>query len=149
MLRKLKVYFLFLFSFLLFGCVPQPLKESAKTYQSQNISETIETDQKEEVALYIHTYSHLPSNYMTKKEARLHGWESGALSKILPVKSIGGDRYGNYEEVLPVDDVYYECDIDTEGKTSRGKKRIVYSKDGDIWYTEDHYDTFKQLYEGE
>lgn len=149
MLHKFKVSIVFLFSFLLFGCVPQPLNESAKTYQSQSISETIETDQKEEVALYIHTYSHLPSNYMTKKEARLHGWESGALSKILPGKSIGGDQYGNYEEVLPVDDVYYECDIDTEGKTSRGKKRIVYSKDGDIWYTEDHYDTFKQLYEGE
>lgn len=69
MLRKLKVYFLFLFSFLLFGCVPQPLKESAKTYQSQSISEKIETDQKEEIALYIHTYSHLPSNYMTKKRS--------------------------------------------------------------------------------
>lgn len=148
MLHKFKVSIVFIFSFLLFGCVPQPLNESAKTYQSQSISEAIETDQKEEVALYIHTYSHLPSNYMTKKEARMHGWESGALSKILPGKSIGGDRYGNYEEVLPVDEIYYECDIDT-GKTSRGKKRIVYSKDGDIWYTEDHYDTFKLLYDGE
>lgn len=67
MLRKLKVYILF--SFLLFGCVLQPLKESAKTYQSQSISETIETDQKEKVALYIHTYSHLPSNFMTKKRS--------------------------------------------------------------------------------
>lgn len=148
MLHKFKVSIVFIFSFLLFGCVPHPLKESAKTYQSQSISEAIETDQKEEVALYIHTYSHLPSNYMTKKEARMHGWESGALSKILPGKSIGGDRYGNYEEVLPVDETYYECDIDT-GKTSRGKKRIVYSKVGDIWYTEDHYDTFKLLYDGE
>lgn len=149
MLHKFKVSIVFIFSFLLFGCVPQPLNESAKTYQSQSISEAIETDQKEEVALYIHTYSHLPSNYMTKKEARMLGWESGALSKILPGKSIGCDRYGNYEEVLPVDEIYYECDIDTEGKTSRGKKRIVYSKDGDIWYTEDHYDTFKLLYDGE
>ena len=149
MLHKFKVSIVFIFSFLLLGCVPHHLNESAKTYQSQSISEAIETDQKEEVALYIHTYSHLPSNYMTKKEARMHGWESGALSKILPGKSIGGDRYGNYEEVLPVDEIYYECDIDTEGKTSRGKKRIVYSKDGDIWYTEDHYDTFKLLYDGE
>lgn len=105
MLHKFKVSIVFIFSFLLFGCVPQPLNESAKTYQSQSISEAIETDQKEEVALYIHTYSHLPSNYMTKKEARMHGWESGALSKILPGKSIGGDRYGNYEEVLPVDEI--------------------------------------------
>ena len=99
--------------------------------------------------MYIHLYDHLPSNYMTKKEARKHGWEAGALSKLLPGKSIGGDKYGNYEETLPVEDTYYECDIDTQGKTSRGKKRIVYSEDGDIWYTDDHYETFEQLYEGE
>ena len=135
---------------LLYGCFPQPLNNPANNkIETVSISESAETDQKDEVAMYIHLYNHLPSNYMTKKEARKHGWEAGALSKILPGKSIGGDRYGNYEETLPVDDTYYECDIDTQGKTSRGKKRIIYSEDGDIWYTDDHYDTFEQLYEGE
>lgn len=128
MLHKFKVSIVFIFSFLLFGCVPQPLNESAKTYQSQSISEAIETDQKEEVALYIHTYSHLPSNYMTKKEARMLGWESGALSKILPGKSIGGDRYGNYEEVLPVDEIYYECDIDTRKNLERKEKNCIFKR---------------------
>lgn len=135
---------------LLYGCFPQPLNNPANNKIGNiSISESAESDQKDEVAMYIHLFDHLPSNYMTKKEARKHGWEAGALSKLLPGKSIGGDKYGNYEETLPVEDTYYECDIDTQGKTSRGKKRIVYSEDGDIWYTDDHYETFEQLYEGE
>ena len=110
------------------------------------ISEEVETDQKDEVALYIHLYDHLPSNYMTKKEAREQGWEGGALSQVISGMSIGGDYYGNYEGTLPEDNTYHECDIDTEGKKSRGAKRIIYSEDGDIWYTEDHYESFKLLY---
>ena len=147
--NRIKYLVLCLLTCLLYGCFPQPLHKPANNkLENTSISENTETDQKDEVALYIHEYDHLPSNYMTKKEARNHGWEAGALSKLLPGKSIGGDRYGNYEETLPVDDTYYECDIDTQGKTSRGEKRIVYSEDGDIWYTDDHYDTFEQLYEG-
>ena len=110
------------------------------------IAESVETDQKDEVALYIHLYDHLPSNYMTKKEARKQGWDGGALSQLIPNKIIGGDHYGNYEGTLPEDNEYHECDIDTEGKTSRGAKRIIYSEDGDIWYTEDHYESFELLY---
>ena len=110
------------------------------------ISEEVETDQKDEVALYIHLYDHLPSNYMTKKEAREQGWEGGALSQVVYGMSIGGDYYGNYEGTLPEDNTYHECDIDTEGKKFRGAKRIIYSEDGDIWYTEDHYESFELLY---
>lgn len=110
------------------------------------IDEDTRTDQKDEVALYLNTYGHLPSNYMTKKEAREKGWEHGSLSSVLEGYSIGGDYYGNYEGVLPEDNEYHECDIDTEDKTSRGAKRIVYSEDGDIWYTEDHYEHFELLY---
>lgn len=112
----------------------------------ETISEDTRTDQKDEVALYIHTYNHLPDNFMTKKEARKNGWEHGALSTVLEGYSIGGDYYGNYEGVLPEDNEYHECDIDTEGKSSRGAKRIVFSEDGDIWYTEDHYEHFELLY---
>lgn len=147
---RMKYFAACLLTCLLCGCFPQPLNNPVNNkIENTSISENAETDQKDEVALYIHEYDHLPSNYMTKKEARKHGWEAGALSKLLPGKSIGGDKYGNYEETLPVEDTYYECDIDTQGKTSRGKKRIVYSEDGDIWYTDDHYETFEQLYEGE
>ena len=61
---------------------------------------------------------------------------------------IGGDRFGNYEGLLPEKDgrTYYECDIDTLGAETRGVKRIVYSSDGFIYYTEDHYESFELLY---
>ena len=105
-------------------------------------------DQKDDVALYLITYEHLPSNYMTKDEARKYGWEGGALSQVMEDKCIGGDVFGNYEGILPEEDTYYECDIDTLGKTSRGAERIVWSDDFDVYYTEDHYETFELLYEG-
>lgn len=106
-------------------------------------------DTKDEVAAYLYTYHHLPSNYMTKKEARKKGWSGGALNQVIPGKCIGGDRYGNYEEILPViNGFYYECDIDTLKKKSRGAKRLIWSDAYDIYYTDDHYETFEQLYEG-
>lgn len=104
-------------------------------------------DSKEEVALYIVTYDKLPSNYITKKEAKKLGWSGGSLESYAPGKCIGGDYFGNYEGNLPEDTEYHECDIDTLGKKSRGAKRIVYSDDGYVYYTEDHYETFELLYE--
>jgi len=104
-------------------------------------------DSKDEVALYIVTYDKLPSNYITKKEAKKLGWSGGSLESYAPGKCIGGDYFGNYEGNLPEGTKYHECDIDTLGKKSRGAKRIVYSDDGYIYYTEDHYETFELLYE--
>lgn len=103
---------------------------------------------KEEVSEYLHTYHHLPSNYMTKKEARALGWEGGPLDPYAPGMAIGGDVFGNYEGNLPEDHTYHECDIDTEGK-SRGAKRLVWSEDWAIYYTGDHYETFELLYGAE
>lgn len=101
---------------------------------------------KEDVALYIHTYGCLPDNFMTKDEARDLGWEGGGLEDYAPGMCIGGDRFGNYEGLLPEDRDYTECDIDTLGKDSRGAKRIVFSDDGLIYYTGDHYESFELLY---
>lgn len=101
---------------------------------------------KEDVALYIHTYGCLPDNFMTKAEARKLGWEGGGLEDYAPGMCIGGDRFGNYEGLLPEDRDYTECDIDTLGKSSRGAKRIVFSDDGLIYYTGDHYESFELLY---
>ena len=104
---------------------------------------------KEEVAEYLHTYGHLPSNFIIKKEAKKLGWVSkeGNLWEVAPGMSIGGDYFGNYEGILPEaeDRDYYECDIDFDG-TYRNGKRIVFSNDGLIYYTEDHYETFELLY---
>ena len=103
---------------------------------------------KEDVALYIHTYGHLPNNFITKKEAKALGWKSGSLEKYAPGKCIGGDRFGNYEGLLPKASgrTYTECDIDTLGASKRGAKRIVFSNDGLIYYTGDHYESFTLLY---
>ena len=100
---------------------------------------------KERVALYIHTYGHLPDNYITKAEAQKLGWDNtlGNLKKVAPGKSIGGDRFGNYEGQLPKANKrkYFECDIDC-----KSGKRFVFSNDGLVFYTDDHYKTFQQLY---
>lgn len=103
---------------------------------------------KEDVALYIHIYERLPDNFMTKKEAQALGWEGGSLEPYAPGMCIGGNRFGNYEGLLPEEDgrTYTECDIDTLGAKSRGAKRIVFSNDGLIYYTEDHYESFELLY---
>ncbi len=105
-------------------------------------------DSKAEVAEYIHTYGHLPSNYITKREAEALGWNGGSLKDVAPGKCIGGDRFGNYEGSLPSKKgrTYYECDIDTLNWKNRGSRRIIYSNDGLIFYTGDHYETFEQLY---
>ena len=104
---------------------------------------------KDEVAAYLNRYGCLPDNYITKEEAKAMGWDSkeGNLGEVAPGKSIGGDYFGNYEGILPEASgrKYYECDIDTDGGY-RGAKRIVYSSDGLIYYTEDHYETFELLY---
>ena len=103
---------------------------------------------KEEVALYIHIYGRLPGNFITKKEAQALGWPGGSLEPYAPGKCIGGSRFGNYEGLLPEKEgrTYTECDIDTLGAESRGAKRIVFSNDGLIYYTGDHYESFELLY---
>ena len=102
----------------------------------------------EDVALYLHTFGHLPNNYITKDEARSLGWEGGSVEKHAPGLAIGGDSFGNREGLLPEQKGrwYYECDVDTYGKNDRGSHRLVYSSDGLIYYTEDHYESFTLLY---
>ena len=118
--------------------------------QEQGLQQLIDENgsytSKEDVALYIHTYGHLPSNFITKSEARELGWDGGSVEDYAPGCSIGGDRFGNYEGILPEGKKYTECDIDTLGRSSRGARRIVFSNDGCIYYTDDHYETFELLY---
>lgn len=103
---------------------------------------------KEDVSLYLHLYERLPDNYITKGEARELGWTGGSVEQYAPGCAIGGDRFGNREGLLPdgTGRQYYECDIDTIGQSSRGAKRIIFSNDGLIYYTEDHYESFTLLY---
>ena len=120
-----------------------------EVYEETTISEDGTYTSKEDVSAYLHEYGHLPSNFITKKEAKKLGWVSneGNLDEVAPGMSIGGDYFGNYEGTLPEAEErdYYECDIDFDG-TYRNAKRIVFSNDGLIYYTEDHYETFELLY---
>ncbi len=129
--------------------------ESSDTESSDTASEAAILDEygsytsRDDVAAYIHTYGRLPDNFITKKEAEQLGWNSkeGNLWEVAPGMSIGGSHFGNYEKLLPEKKgrKYYECDIDFDGGY-RGAKRIIYSNDGLIFYTDDHYESFEQLY---
>ena len=114
-----------------------------------SVSEDGWYDSKEEVALYLHLYGRLPGNYVTKQEAEAKGWTGGSVERYTGEgTAIGGSRFGNYEGLLPEAKgrTYTECDIGTVGNSSRGAKRLVYSTDGLIYYTEDHYESFELLY---
>ncbi len=104
---------------------------------------------KDEVAAYIHEFGHLPSNYISKSKAKKAGWvaNKGNLDEVLPGMSIGGSEFYNDEGVLPdaPGRTWTECDINYEGGY-RGAERIVFSNDGLIFYTNDHYKSFEQLY---
>lgn len=121
---------------------------------NENSKETeIEEDgtytDKEDVSRYIHEYGHLPSNYITKEEARELGWSDGAdnLAEVAPGKNIGGDKYSNSDKMLPEEEgrVFYECDVNVE-PGERGEEKVIYTNDGQIFYTGDNMETFEQVY---
>lgn len=122
--------------------------EIAEEPQAEALPEDGTYSSRDDVALYIHTYGHLPGNFITKKEARELGWSGGSVEDYAPGKCIGGDHFGNYEGLLPEKSgrSYTECDIDTLGSSGRGAKRIIFSNDGLIYYTDDHYASFTLLY---
>lgn len=128
---------------------PQPKDATKQSLsQSTNILENGSYTSKNDVASYIFTYKKLPQNFITKKEAMKLGWEAskGNLWSVAPGKSIGGDHFGNFEGKLPKaqNRRYIEADIDYKGG-KRGAKRIVFSNDGLVFYTDDHYENFEKL----
>lgn len=128
----------------------QVAKPAAQANSSNSIREDGTYTDKDRVAAYINQYNKLPKNYITKQQAKALGWQTkGTLDKVAPGKSIGGDRYGDYEGKLPKKSGrrYTECDIDYV-KGNRNAKRIIFSNDGLIFYTGDHYKTFTKIYEG-
>ncbi|MFC6334539.1 ribonuclease domain-containing protein [Paenibacillus septentrionalis] len=105
----------------------------------------------EEVAAYIREHGELPENFITKNEAQKRGWvaSEGNLHDVAPGMSIGGDRFGNREGLLPAAEgrVWYEADINYNGG-HRNADRIVFSNDGLIYMTTDHYKSFTDITEG-
>lgn len=127
---------------------PKPTAAPTQTPDEQAIDENGSYTTKDDVALYIHTYGHLPENFIKKKDAQAAGWTGGSLEGVLPGMCIGGDYFGNYEGQLPKAKGrrWTECDINTLGARSRGAERIIFSNDGLIYYTPDHYESFELLY---
>nr|WP_308520362.1 ribonuclease domain-containing protein [uncultured Stomatobaculum sp.] len=119
------------------------------TESGSGITEDGTYTSRDEVALYLHSYGKLPKNFISKKEAEEQGFRfgEGDFGEAFPGMSVGGSRFGNYEGQLPEKSGrrYYECDIDYQGGR-RNAKRLVYSNDGLIFYTDDHYKSFTQLY---
>ncbi len=123
---------------------PEPTKSPLDLVEEDGVYSTPDL-----VAAYIHTFNKLPSNFITKKEAEQLGWVSskGNLWDVTDEMSIGGDKFGNREGLLPKKNgrQWYECDVNYYGGY-RGSERILYSNDGLIYYTDDHYESFTQLY---
>ncbi len=120
--------------------------EARETTAEAFVVESETYSDKDHVAAYLNEFGHLPANYISKNKAEnTSNWQKNGYY-------IGGDRFGNYEGLLPRKSgrTYYECDVDYSNnnvkKGNRGTKRIVYSNDGLIFYTEDHYEHFTQLY---
>lgn len=151
------------------GSVPNTVNATTKTAQTtkpmQTTTKPVQTTAKagiqpngiyttqDDVSLYIHTYGKLPKNFITKEQAKALGWPGGDLEPYAPGKCIGGNHFGNYPNdngVKPFPEAsgrkFFECDIDTLGKHDRGPKRLVYSNDGLVYYTPDHYKNFTKLY---
>ncbi len=103
----------------------------------------------QQIVNYLDLYGELPDNFITKDEARDLGWDSryNYVGEVAPGKSIGGDRFGNYEGQLPKKKgrQWYECDANYRGK-KRGPERVLFSSDGLYYYTDDHYQTFIELF---
>ncbi len=126
-----------------------PSQAVEEEHDSPSVEEDGWYSDRDSVALYLHTFGKLPGNFITKKEASALGWDSkkGTLWEVAEGMSIGGDSFGNREGLLPAAKgrKWYECDINYQGGY-RGAERILYSSDGLVYYTGDHYQTYTQLY---
>ena len=151
------------------GCTSKPQQPADNTDAENGQPQTETTDSTDEnddeyeivfgesytapeaVAAYLYEWEELPPNYITKSEAEKLGWQSnkGNLWEVADGMSIGGDRFGNREGILPEGENYRECDVNYAGGY-RDAERLVYSTDDfDIYYTADHYESFEQVYDAE
>ncbi|WP_193016735.1 ribonuclease domain-containing protein [Proteus sp. FME41] len=128
---------------------PVPTQPSNNVNQSAQISLSIdEKTQANTVANYLQRHQQLPDFYLTKKEARENGWnaKTGNLCEVLPGRAIGGDRFMNREKQLPEEAKrqWYEADVNYRCG-HRGSDRLLYSNDGLIYVTTDHYRTMTKV----
>lgn len=94
---------------------------------------------------YVKNNKRLPDYYITKGEARKQGWvaSKGNLCDALPGRAIGGDNFSNREKTLPTGNKYYEADVNYNCG-NRNADRIVFTKNGEVWLTKNHYKSFEK-----
>ena len=97
----------------------------------------------ETVIAFVKAHQKLPDYYITKSEAKNQGWiaSKGNLCDVLPGKAIGGDKFSNREKQLPKGEQNYEADVNYNCG-NRGADRIVFTKNGKVWLTKNHYKSF-------
>ena len=118
------------------GTDPQALASFAEKSGLLDVSGFVEAVQS------LRSTGHLPPRYVTKGEAVAHGWHGGGLCAAWPGHEIGGDVFENAAGALPRGPhIYHEADLD-ETCNSRGPKRLIFSEDGAIYVTPDHYSHF-------
>lgn len=119
--------------------------EKVKAQNSLDKTSIEEQTEDKKVIAYVKSNHQLPNFYITKSAAKKQGWipSKGNLCDVLPGKAIGGDHFSNREKQLPKGGQYYEVDVNYNCG-NRGADRIIFTKNGDVWLTKDHYRTFDQ-----
>lgn len=104
-----------------------------------------ELTEEKTVIRYVQQHHRLPDYYITKNEARKQGWNPsrGNLCEVLPGKAIGGDKFGNREKRLPEGEKYYEADVNYHCG-SRNADRIIFTGNGEVYLTKNHYKSFEK-----
>lgn len=127
---------------------PKPTDNITTDKHNENKTAGIDELTKESVIVpFVKQNGRLPECYITKIEAAEHGWNAskGNLCDVLPGRAIGGDVFTNRERSLPVKKgrTWYEADLNYNCG-HRNSDRLLFSNDGLVYVTHDHYKTFKQ-----
>jgi guanyl-specific ribonuclease Sa len=119
-----------------------------KVVKSSNQNSTGDISQitKAEVVIEFVKVNHqLPDFYLTKNKAKKLGWipSKANLCEVLPGRAIGGDHFSNREKQLPEGEQYFEADVNFSCG-SRNADRIIFTKNGDVYLSTDHYKSFQK-----
>ena len=118
---------------------------SNKNNDSSNQIDELTND--EIVVKYLKEHGELPDYYITKSEAKSLGWvpSKGNLCEVAPGKAIGGDIWTNRQKSLPTKSgrKYFEADLNYNCG-NRNADRVVFSNDGLVFVTFDHYRSFEE-----
>ncbi|MFT4093466.1 MAG: ribonuclease domain-containing protein [Niabella sp.] len=119
----------------------------ADASSNNNLRDIKQLTRESVVVPYIRAHHQLPGYYITKSSARAQGWDpaAGNLCEVLPGKAIGGDVFSNREGSLPgsTGRKWFEADLNYDC-AHRNADRLLYSSDGLIYVTYDHYKSFRQ-----